>query len=257
MRVRCTWNLGACSVRLRGELVEVGQLDQARTHAMFALMDRCYQNVSRERFQADLAEKQWVILLSDPHSAELCGFSTQMLLSMTTEGQSISVLFSGDTIIAPERWGDVSLSHVWGRLALSLIDTYPSVPLYWLLISKGYKTYRFLPLFFHEFYPRYDASTPAWASGVIDAFGRHKFPGSHDPTAGIVRAGGAKDCLRPGVADLTDQRLHDPHVRFFLERNPGYARGDELCCVAPLTRENFTPAAYRVIGAKPATAAAP
>jgi hypothetical protein len=37
-------------------------------------------------------------------------------------------------------------------------------------------------------------------------------------------------------------------VRFFIERNPGHARGDELCCLAPLTRENFTRAAYRTIG---------
>jgi hypothetical protein len=38
-------------------------------------------------------------------------------------------------------------------------------------------------------------------------------------------------------------------VRFFLERNPHYDRGDELCCLAPLTQENFTRAAYRVINA--------
>jgi hypothetical protein len=43
-------------------------------------------------------------------------------------------------------------------------------------------------------------------------------------------------------------RLRDPFVRFFVERNPGHARGDALCCLAPLTRANFTPAAYRVIG---------
>lgn len=240
-------------MRLRGELVEVALLGEERRRAMFTLMDRYYQNVAQERFAADLAEKQWVILLSDPQTGELCGFSTQMLLPLTVSGQKIAVLFSGDTIIAPEHWGDVALSHVWGQLALSLINAHPSVPLYWLLISKGYKTYRFLPLFFHEFYPRHDAATPPWAAAVIDAFGRYKAPCSYDPAAGIVRAGEGKDRLRPGVADLTDQRLHDPHVRFFVERNRGYARGDELCCIAPLTRANFTSAAYRVIGAKPLT----
>lgn len=241
-------------MRLRGELVEVTLLGEEQRRAMFTLMDRYYQNVAQERFLKDLAEKQWVILLSDPRSGELCGFSTQMLLPLTAEGQTIAVLFSGDTIIAPEHWGDVALSHVWGQLALSLIDQHPLVPLYWLLISKGYKTYRFLPLFFHEFYPRHDADMPPWAGAVIDAFGRHKSPRSYDAAAGIVRADEGKDRLRPGVADLTDQRLRDPHVRFFVQRNPGYARGDELCCIAPLTRENFTPAAYRVIGAQPLAA---
>jgi hypothetical protein len=50
---------------------------------------------------------------------------------------------------------------------------------------------------------------------------------------------------------VTVERLRDPHVCFFLARNPGHASGDELCCLAPLTRANFTPAAYRVIGAEP------
>ena len=241
-------------MRLRGELVETGRLDEARTQAMFALMDRYYQNLTQERFLADLAEKQWVILLSDPHTNELCGFSTQMLLPLSVESQKVSVLFSGDTIVAPEHWGDVALSHVWGKLALSLIDRSGATPLYWVLISKGYKTYRFLPLFFHEFYPRRDLSTPDWARALIDGFGRQKFCGDYDALCGIVRANERKDRLRPGVADLTDQRLHDADVRFFVERNPGYAYGDELCCIAPLTRANFTAAAYRVIGARPVAA---
>ena len=53
------------------------------------------------------------------------------------------------------------------------------------------------------------------------------------------------------IVPLTRERLRDPHVRFFAERNPGHTRGDELCCLAPLTRAAFTSAAYRVIGPEP------
>ena len=38
----------------------------------------------------------------------------------------------------------------------------------------------------------------------------------------------------------------------FVGKNPEHAQGEELCCLAPLSRYNFTPAAYRVIGPKPA-----
>ena len=57
---------------------------------------------------------------------------------------------------------------------LALLDARPRAEFYWFLISKGYKTYRFLPLFFREFYPRHDAPTPAWAKEILDALGRHK-----------------------------------------------------------------------------------
>jgi hypothetical protein len=235
-------------MKLKGILMPVTALTSKQHQAMLALMNRHYENVSADSFTADLAEKQWVILLLDPATEALCGFSTQVILDVAVAGRPVQALFSGDTIVARERWGDSALAHVWGRLALSLIDRLVDTGLYWFLICKGYKTYRFLPLFFHEFYPRYDIATPAWAKGVIDALGRQKYPVSYDPVAGIIRASSGKDRLRPGVADITPERLRDPHVRFFAERNPGHPDGDELGCLAPLTRDNFTPAAYRVIG---------
>jgi hypothetical protein len=131
------------------------------------------------------------------------------------------------------------------------MDAFPEAELYWFLISKGYKTYRFLPVFFHEFYPRPEAAMPAWAKAIVDALGRFKYPTSYDPVTGVVQAGPATDRLRDGIADITLERLRDPAVRFFAARNPGFARGDELCCLAALTRANFTPAAYRVLGQKP------
>jgi hypothetical protein len=238
-------------MKLKGLLVPTAALTDAQREEMFALMCGHYENVTRPAFGADLAEKRWVILLLDPQIEAVCGFSTQRLLEVGVAGRPVTALFSGDTIVARDLWGDSALAHVWGRLALSLIDSLPGAELYWFLISKGYKTYRFLPLFFHEFYPRHDAPTPAWARAVTDALGAHKFPGAYDPAAGVVRGGPGKDRLRPGVADLTSERLRDPHVRFFAGRNPGHARGDELCCLAPLTRANFTAAAYRVIGTEP------
>jgi hypothetical protein len=219
---------------------------------MFALMDRHYENVRRRAFDADLNEKRWVILLSDPATDAVCGFSTQVMLQAQVDGRRVKALFSGDTIVDRDRWGDPTLSHVWGRLALELIDAASDEDLYWFLISKGYKTYRFLPLFFREFFPRRDAPTPDDARRVIDALARRKFPAAYDATAGVVRAGPANDRLRPDVAEVTPERLRDPHVAFFVGRNPGHAHGDELCCLAPLTRANFTPAAYRVIGPEPA-----
>ena len=243
-------------MRLQGRLVPVPDVTPTQRDALFALMDRHYENVRRRAFDADLDEKQWVILLSDPATEEICGFSTQVVLEAEAEGRPVRALFSGDTIIDRARWGDPALAHVWGRLALSLIDAAPDAELYWFLISKGYKTYRFLPLFFRHFYPRFDHPTPPSARRVLDALARRKFPADYDAAAGVVRAGPHKDRLRPDVAEVTPERLRDPHVAFFVRRNPGHARGDELCCLAPLTRANFTAAAYRVIGPEPAAVGA-
>jgi hypothetical protein len=235
-------------MRLTAKLVNVAEVTSLERAEMFALMDEHYGNVHRHLFEADLAEKRWVILVCQPASGRLCGFSTQTVLDAQAAGRPIKALFSGDTIIHREYWGDRALSQIWGRLALALIDAHPDEEWYWFLISQGYKTYRFLPVFFHEFYPRHDTLTPGRVRVVLDALARGRYPDEYDAPSGIIRATHLQYRLREGLAEVTAERLRDPHVRFFHARNPGHTRGDELCCLAPLTRANFTPAAYRVIG---------
>jgi len=244
-------------MQLLGRLVPIDEVTSERRDAMFALMEQYYENVRRANFESDLDEKHWVIEVIDPATDTLCGFSTQMLLEAEVGGRPIKALFSGDTIIARAHWGDSALSHVWGRLALLLIDSMPESELYWFLISKGYKTYRFLPVFFHEFFPRHDRATPGRVRTVLDTLSLARYPRDYDPVAGIIRGHARKDRLRPEVADLTAERLRDPHVAYFARRNPGHRGGDELCCLAPLSRANFKPAAYRVIGQEPSMVGVP
>ncbi|MEX2138994.1 MAG: hypothetical protein WD894_07015 [Pirellulales bacterium] len=240
-------------MRLLGRLTPLDELNASRRKEMFALYARHYDGVTFGQFEEDLAAKQWVIEVIDPADGSLRGFSTQCVLNVSVAGRVVRALFSGDTIVDREFWGDPALSHVWGHLALSLIDKYHDEPLYWYLISKGYRTYRFLPVFFHEFYPRHDVPTPPAEAAVLHALGRSKFGDTYDDSKGIIRP--RNPCqLRDGLGEITAARMRDPHVRFFLDSNPAHALGDELCCLAPLSRENFTAAAWRVIGVSPATA---
>jgi len=239
------------SATLESTVVPAASISPARREEMLSLMQQYFENVTRTGFLADLAEKQWVVMLLDRQTDALCGFSTQRLLEVNVDGVPVKSLFSGDTIVSRDHWSETALVRAWAGLALDLIDQCAPAPLYWFLISKGYRTYRFLPLFFRAFYPRYDVPTPEWAKRLIDALGRHKFADAYDAAAGVVRAGAGKDRLRPGVADIDDALLRDPHVRFFVERNPGHIRGEELCCLARLARDNITPAVRRVLGAEP------
>jgi hypothetical protein len=231
-----------------GQLVRVADITASQRDEMFALMQAYYEHIDRATFDADLAEKDWVIQVLDEDTNRLKGFSTQLLLQVDVVGQPIRALFSGDTIIDRDARGQRSLFQVSGWFLRSLMSTYPGEELYWFLISKGYKTYHFMPLFFHEFYPRHDAPTPPRFVAVIDALAHFKFAGAYDRAAGIVRAGPRSCRLRPGVADIGADRLNDPHVRFFVERNPRHALGDELCCIAPISLANFTRAAYWAMG---------
>lgn len=234
-------------MRLRSSLVEVKVLAANEREAMFTLMDRAYENVQREQFEADLSAKAWVIQVHNPLTNCLVGFSTQVLLRADIDGETVRALFSGDTVVDPQHWGDIALAHQWGRLAMSLIESHAEQALYWFLTSKGFRTYKYLPLFFREWYPTADATTPARERAVIDALALQVGPLSYDASTQLIRATPGKEHVRAMFADPGNRSQSDRHVRHFIARNPGYQLGDELCCIAPLSKANFTPAALRVI----------
>jgi hypothetical protein len=135
----------------------------------------------------------------------------------------------------------MALPVAWGRLMLSLGVAHPGRELFWLLTSKGYKTYRFLPVFFHAFYPCHTTDTPSFEKALLRSIATKCFGERFDVAAGILRAEPGAQRLREGVAEIDGRRMRDPHVAFFQRRNPGHARGDELVCLARFHPDNLKP----------------
>lgn len=221
--------------RLQGSLrarAEVPPNEVDRLHELFA---RHYRHVDRETFDRDWEEKDQAILLRDG-TGELQGFTTLKLHEIELGGKRLRAVFSGNTIIEPAFWGDLELVRVWCAAMARFKACDPSIPLYWYLISSGFRTYLYLPLFFREFFPRFDAPTPPFAERLIDLLGRLRYPTEY--SGGVIHVTSPRECLRPDLAVPGDARIRNPHVRFFLERNPGFLKGDELVCIAEYSPEN-------------------
>lgn len=205
---------------------------------MFRLLEIHYKNTRRVDFDKDLAEKEWVILLNDANSGEMKGFSTQMIFSHQFQGEEVKVLFSGDTIIDKKYWGGIELPLAFVELMLHLIKKNFEYRLYWMLISKGVRTYKFLPVFFKDFYPRFDKETPPELDQFLKSLGRKKFPETFDSKSGIVRARRNGQYLKKQYHPTPDINKK-AHVNFFYNKNPGYLKGDELLCIAELKVDNM------------------
>ncbi|MFN8457670.1 MAG: hypothetical protein U0401_23935, partial [Anaerolineae bacterium] len=147
--------------QLSGRVERVKQLSASQRHQMYTLLANYFVNITRSHFEQDLAEKEWVVVLADAVTGQIQGFSTLMRLSVTVDDQPVVAFFSGDTIIHRDYWGEVELPRLWGRHVFNLAETLcAEARVFWFLISSGYKTYRFLPVFFREFYPTYRQPTP-------------------------------------------------------------------------------------------------
>lgn len=216
------------------EIRKTSRLDEGDVAAMERLYRETYEGAPDETFRRDLARKDRAIILRE--GGVLRGFSTMKLLSVA----GMRVLFSGDTVVAPDCRRRAGLAGGFGHVMRRLAEDGGDLA-YWFLICKGARTYRFLPTFFRMFVP--GAVADAGLSARLAVIAAALYPAEYDPACGILRFGEGKDRLR---ADAL--RTDEESVRF-RELNPHWTRGDELCCLAPLALENLKPAGLRVIAA--------
>lgn len=212
---------------------------------MFLLMAQHFAHIKRSAFQSDLADKNWVILLSHPQTGQLLGFSTLALYETPIRGMLSSVVCSGDTIVARSARRSTSLSSAWIGAVNTLRQSLNKDTLHWLLLVSGYRTYRFLPVFWQEFYPRFSSPTPPEVQQVINALAQERFGSQYDTANGIVRFKHPQ-VLAQTLSGIPQHRRSNPHVDFFARANPGHADGDELVCYTELKQSNLTRAGARM-----------
>ncbi len=228
------------SGRLRADVVAVRELAGAQRDAMWAVFSRYYAEVSRETFDADLDEKDDVILLSDSGDRSIQGFSTLKLYEETVSGRRCLAIFSGDTIVEEAYWGQRALHRRFIRYVVMHKVRRPHLEVHWFLITKGYKTYLLLARNFPAYWPRHSARTPPHEAVLLDRLARRKFGASWKPERGVLQFETCLGRLKEGVAPIDAALMSDPDVRFFTKQNPGHGRGDELCCLGRVDLELWT-----------------
>jgi hypothetical protein len=217
--------------RLRKDLTD------ADVRAMYDLYESYYDATSFDLFHADLAAKSHVIELCC--DGALRGFSTISLLEADIAGERSRAIFSGDTIIDHAFWGEQALVRAFCYFAGQTKLAAPREPLYWLLISKGYRTYRYLSAFAHRYYPNHSTATPEPMRARMEWLARAKFGEYFDAQRGLICFPQSRGHLKAQWAQVREQ-LHDhPAVRFFLTRNPRYHEGQELVCLTEFGADNL------------------
>lgn len=229
---------------MTGKMMPRRELPASEIPAMYALMQESYVQTSEDVFRQDLAGKDYVLLLHE--GTQLVGFTTQKLVTLDVGGETVHGMFSGDTIIDPAHWGEAELFRVWSQFWFPYAEQFPEF--WWFLICKGYKTYRILPTFWAEFYPTFRRETPAREQAIMDAYARALYPDEYDPESGVIRYRHEKDRLREGVADIDAHRLKNSDISYFVKRNPWHVQGDDLVCLAKISRDAMRPRSPRILG---------
>jgi hypothetical protein len=230
---------------MKARIVATKDLTLPEREAMYGLLSNYFLGVRRDVFNADLSQKNWVILIEQELTDTLKGFSTIAIYHTHFCGEILTVVYSGDTIMDPSGWSSSILSKAWIAAVKMLRLQYPQGKFYWLLICSGYRTYRFLPTFWQEFYPRHNISTPPEVFELIEFLAKDLFGDSYHPDTGIVRFSHPQ-MLADKLPGIPLEKLQDPQIKFFSDRNPNHSLGDELVCLTEINENNLTPAGKRM-----------
>lgn len=219
---------------LKGVVKRVSEYTEEEIRKMYLLMDEFYDNVQESIFRKDFFGKDYCLALYHDEDG-LVGFTTQKVMEVSVGGRTVHGMFSGDTIIHKEYWGEVELFRVWARFWFAFAEQYDEF--YWFLICKGYKTYRILPLFWTEFYPNGSGATPEYEKSIIDAYAGVLYPEEYNPVSGVIEYQSVKDKLKAGVADIGVREMKNKDIAYFCKANPGYIEGNDLACLAKIDKK--------------------
>jgi hypothetical protein len=224
--------------------VPVPTLGVEEARSLFALFERYYVDVTFERFLADLREKTHLLAFFEREPGRprrwpgrVVGFSTAVIGGLPSR-PGATFLFSGDTVVEEAWQGAGLLQRAFFGLMLRTRLRHPRGPVYWMLISKGYKTYLLLTRHFPRGFPRHDLATPPELQRAMEAYYAARYPGAYDPRRGLVDFGESHGAVRGRLAEPPAGPA-DPGVAFFLARNPGWRQGTELACIAEIRWRDF------------------
>lgn len=216
------------------QIASVAKLSGGERLEMERLYRAYYEGAPAECFVRDLEAKDLAILIKE--DGRICGFSTIMVYPF----ENLRILFSGDTVVDVANRNQAGLAGAFGHV-MRHFNELGGGPLYWFLICKGARTYRFLPTFFKRFTP--GAIEEPELAALLQRVAAARFPNEYDATTGVLHFGAGKDRL------IADALRNDAESVRFRKLNPGWSMGDELCCLVPLSMDNLNRLGERVIAA--------
>lgn len=235
-------------MELRASAVELSTLLPSEIERMYALYAASYRDTTYARFRVDLDDKTHSIVLRGADGS-IHGFTTLKRYATRWQETDIRVIFSGDTIVDPAHWGSQQLAFEWIRHAGRTWREAPDLPLFWFLIVKGHRTYRYLRAFARDYAPRAGIAAADGTCALMDHLATERYGGAYDPSTGLLTFDEPMGRLAPALAEIPAAHRQLPEVEFFLKRNPQYARGDELVCLCELNASNLRPLARRLFDA--------
>lgn len=225
------------------ERIDPGELDArqraALSEELYALHRRVFDGLDQDAFDHYVVNSpatQTKILLYRNRRQELVGYFGVHRFEMNVDGQAL-VVFRGEVGLLPEyRQKDANLAFWWTEATRYKL-LHPGRRVYFFFVPVSPSFYAMASRYVYEAYPGRRRDVPARVLRLMAQLAPRFGLPAVDAGDTLVRRVGWITLATPQEQDFW-RTTRNPYVRFYVDANPGFAEGNGLLTLIPVTLAN-------------------
>lgn len=221
----------------RIEFVEPGVLDDPLIVELYEIYARHYRTTPESFTDRIRKGIDLLTIFRTPSGDQIVGFTGLRLRRFElSNGSHATTMYLGMSTIESEWRGRLLIQRMVIRMFLELLWLNPREPIYVWSDSLTVRPYLLSARNLAEYYPSPFWETPPQVQEVRQLLGKTYYGDAFDTESGVVHK--KVRVLEAHELQVDEKSLDDPHVRFYLEQNPGYINGNGLLIIQPATFQN-------------------
>ncbi len=161
-------------------------------------------------------------------------------------GKSVVSIYTGNTWLHPHCRGMNLVPKLGMRCWFEAMARWPFRTHYWFFGSNSYKSYLTIARNLVDYYPSRHEPVPEWEAQYMAHLAQEIYQADIDPQTFVYATSGGRS-FREFDAGIEPALKDDLDVLHFTQLNPGFAAGDKLMCLGPLTFSNWRKIVMRAI----------
>lgn len=213
-----------------------GDLDERDWEELLSFFRATYE-IDMAGLKASVLNRTHLIRVRERSGGRLVGTTAYGVASVPLpQGAQARVFYAGDVLLLPSLRGSGLVQEMAARVVLAELLRHPFAAHYGFGAALTHYMYLGVVRSFADAWPRFDRETPPEIRNVMETVGRMAYSEtwrSADEPVEVGRRG------RERALEISDKMLGEPDVRFFVEKNPSYARGTALPFLVKIDARNL------------------
>lgn len=222
----------SAKIRLHVYVCKTDLMDEVSVNELYSFLIKMMDSdVSIKEFHSVLLSYSYAVVCRERKDGSLRGIMLMGVDHNELNGAKYTLIRLGLCFFQNYYRGGPLLYYIVAYHIIKELLLHPFTPLYIIGKAFSYKSYMVICNTLSRCYPRCDLETTEFARSIINEYGKKakSLNEVYDADKFVLRR--ERTAMKEGVAFLSVDDLKNPHIKFFVEQNPGWVKGHQLVVV--------------------------